>query len=347
MPQEVKWAVVGSGGIARRRTIPEGFAQAANARLVGVYDVDKDVNKAVAKQFKVRNLRSMRGVLNAEVDAVYIATPASFHAKQAIACAKAGKHVLCEKPLGLTVREARRMVEACASAGVTLGTAFMMRLSAQHQAARSMVARGDLGKLVYGRAQLSCWYPPTAGAWRQDPKLGGGGSLIDMGGHCIDLLEMYFGGIGAVTCRTGHLVQTYASEDSAVVLVEFTSGATATVDSFFCIPDASSRNVLEIYGSKGSIVAEGTIGQNASGHMSAYLADPKVGYDAGQKRTESGGIEIAPPAVNMYRAEVEEFSRAILEKREPAVSAALGVRSQEVLAACYKSARTGKRVVLS
>jgi predicted dehydrogenase len=346
MPQEVRWAVVGSGGIARRRTIPEGFAQAANARLVGVYDVDKDTNKAVAKQFKVRRFGSMRGALADEIDAVYIATPASFHAKQAIACAKAGKHVLCEKPLGLTVREALRMVEACKSAGVTLGTAFMMRLSAQHQAARAMVSRGDLGKLVYGRAQLSCWYPPLAGAWRQDPALGGGGSLIDMGGHCIDLLEMYFGEVGAVTCRTGHLVHSYASEDSALVLLEFASGATATVDSFFCIPDASSRNMLEIYGSKGSIIAEGTIGQNPAGRMTAYLADPKAGYDAGQKRTESGGIDIAPPPVNMYRAEIEEFSKAILEKREPAVSARLGTRSQEILAACYKSARTGKRVML-
>jgi predicted dehydrogenase len=347
MAQEIRWAVVGSGGIARRRTIPEGFARAQGACLVGVFDVDADANRAVAKQFKVKSFRSLRGVLAGEVDAVYIATPASLHARQAIACAKAGKHVLCEKPLGLTVREARRMVEAFAAAGVTLGTAFMMRLSAQHQAARDLVARGALGKLVYGRAQLSCWYPPIPGAWRQDPALGGGGSLIDMGGHCIDLLEMYFGEVTAVFCRTANLVQSYPSEDAATVLLEFASGATATVDSCFCIPDASSKNALEIYGSRGSIIAEGTIGQNPAGRMVAYLADPTAGYDAGQKRTESGGIEVAPAPVNSYQAEIEEFSRAIREKREPAVSARQGVRSQEILAACYKSARTGKRVTLA
>jgi predicted dehydrogenase len=238
------------------------------------------------------------------------------------------------------------MVEACRAAGVTLGTAFMMRLSAQHQAARSMIARGQLGKLVYGRAQLSCWYPPLQGAWRQDPALGGGGSLIDMGGHCIDLLEMFFGDVAAVSCRIGNLVHSYRSEDSAVALVEFASGASATVDSFFCIPDASSRNALEIYGSGGSIIAEGTIGQSAEGRMVAHLSDPKAGYDAGQKRAESGGIEIAPPPLNTYQAEIEEFSRALQEKREPAVSARLGLRSQEILAACCKSARTGKRVEL-
>jgi predicted dehydrogenase len=104
--------------------------------------------------------------------------------------------------------------------------------------------------------------------------------------------------------------------------------------------------MLEIYGSRGSIIAEGTIGQNAAGKMTAYLADAKAGYDAGQRRTESGGIEIAPPAVNMYRAEIEEFSRALAEKREPALSARLGVRSQLILSACYKSARSGKRVEL-
>ena len=344
MADRVKWAVVGSGGIARRRTIPEGFVGAEGARLVGVFDVDRETNRAVAKQFGVAAYRSLRGALAAEVDAVYLATPAHLHARQAVACAKAGKHVLCEKPLGLTVRDARRMAEAFRAAGVTLGTAFMMRLSAQHRAARDMIARGDLGTPVYGRAQLSCWYPPIEKAWRQDPALGGGGSLIDMGGHCIDLLEMFFGDVTAVTCRTANRAHSYPVEDTAVVMLEFAGGGFGTVDSCFCIPDASSLNRLEIYGSRGSILAEGTIGQNPAGRMTAFVAAPDGGYDAAQARTESGGLVIDPPAVNTYRAEIEEFSAAVLAGREPEVSARLGVRSQEVLAACYRSARTGRRV---
>jgi predicted dehydrogenase len=342
----LKWAVIGSGGIARRRTIPEGFVGARNARLVGVYDVDAAANREVAKRFGVKPFRSLRGVLAADVDAVYVATPAHRHARQAIACAKAGKHVLCEKPLGLGVRDARKMADAFAAAGVTLGTAFMMRCSSQHRAASDMAARGELGTLVYGRAQLSCWYPPMPGAWRQDPSLGGGGSLIDMGGHCIDLLEMFFGDAVAVTCRTATRAHAYPVEDTAVALLEFAGGAYGMVDSCFCIPDASSPNRLEIYGTRGSILAEGTIGQNPAGHMTAFLAEPGSGYDAAQRRTEGGGIAIDPPSDNTYRAEIEEFSAAVMEKRETTLSARRGIHSQAVLAACYRSARTGRRIVI-
>jgi predicted dehydrogenase len=342
----LKWAVVGSGGIARRRTIPEGFAGVTNAKLVGVCDVDAAANREVAKRFGVKSFRSLRGVLAADVDAVYLATPAHLHARQAIACAKAGKHVLCEKPLGLSVRDARKMADAFAAAGVALGTAFMMRCSAQHRAALDMIARGELGALVYGRAQLSCWYPPLAGAWRQDPKLGGGGSLIDMGGHCIDLLEMFFGDTVAVTCRTANRAHAYPVEDTAVVLLEFAGGAYGTVDSCFCIPDASSPNRLEIYGTRGSILADGTIGQNPAGRMSAFLAEPGAGYEAAQRRTDGGGIAIDPPARNTYRAEIEEFSAAALAGREPSLPASRGIHSQEVLAACYRSAKSGRRVAI-
>jgi len=107
----LQWAVVGSGGIARRRTIPEGFVGARGARLVGVFDVDREANRAAAKQFGVAAFRSLRGALAAEVDAVYLATPAHLHARQAVACAKAGKHVLCEKPLAMDEAESREMIE--------------------------------------------------------------------------------------------------------------------------------------------------------------------------------------------------------------------------------------------
>ena len=235
---------------------------------------------------------------------------------------------------------------ACRTAGVRLGTGFMMRLSTQHRAAKDMIARGDLGALVYGRAQLSCWYPRIAGAWRQDPSLGGGGSLVDMGGHCIDLLEMFFGNVAAVTCRTANRTHAYPVEDTAVALLEFAGGAFGTVDSCFCIPDASSLNRLEIYGSRGSILADGTIGQNPAGRMTAFLAEPGAAYDAVQGRTTDGGIAIDPPPLNTYRAEIESFSAAVLEGREPELSADLGIHNQEVLAACYRSAKTGRRITI-
>jgi len=339
---KIKWGVIGSGGIARRRTIPEGIMAAGNAELVSVYDINAKVNDEAAKQFNTSAANSIDELLISDIQAVYIATPANMHCEQVLACARAKKHVLCEKPLGMTVRETQKMIEACKKARVQLGTAFMMRFVAQHQAAMQLIKEGKLGKLVYGRAQLSCWYPPIKGAWRQDPKQGGGGSLMDMGGHCIDLLEMFFGPVKAVSCFIRNSVHKYKSEDSAVAMLEFKSGVMGTVDTFFCIPDNSSKNILELYGSKGSILAKGTIGQGSAGEMSAYLEDDIGGYDAQQARAAGEARVIAPPPLNTYKAEIEEFSAAILEKRKPANSAAIGLQSQKVLEACYRAAKTGK-----
>ncbi|MCX6905366.1 MAG: Gfo/Idh/MocA family oxidoreductase [Verrucomicrobia bacterium] len=345
--RRVRWGVIGSGGIARRRTIPEGIIPAANAQLAAVFDVNAAANAEVAGQFDARPAGSVDDLLGADLDAVYIATPPQTHREQALACAQAGKHVLCEKPLGLNVAEAEEMAAACRQARVRLGTAFMMRFLTQHQAALDLIRAGRLGQPVLARAQLSCWYPPMPGAWRQNPALGGGGALMDMGGHCLDLLEMFFGPVCAVSCFTHRTIHGYASEDSAVVNLRFANGALGMVDSFFCLPDEASQNRLELYGSKGSILATGTIGQSDHGEMFATLQESATGYDAKQERTTAGAVPINPKSVNTYRAEIEEFSQAILDDREPSHHAALGLRSQRVLAACYESARTGHTMEVS
>jgi predicted dehydrogenase len=342
MKAKIKWGVIGSGGIARRRTIPEGFVPAHNAHLVAVYDASAALNKEVAKEFGAHAAESLEALLAADIEAVYVASPVHTHQAQVLACAKAGKHVLCEKSLGRTVAEAEAMVAACRQAGMQFGTAFMMRFQTQHQAAAKMIRDGQLGKPVYARAQLSCWYPPIPNAWRQDPALGGGGSLIDMGSHCIDLLEMFFGSVKRVSCFTCNAVQAYASEDSAAVLLDFANGALGAVDAFFCIQDLSSKNVLELYGSKGSILASGTIGQASQGAMTAYLQAGEAGYEAQQARSAGGGLNIAPEARNMYRAEIEAFSAALIEGKPNPLSSDIGLHSQKVLAACYESARTGR-----
>jgi predicted dehydrogenase len=182
------------------------------------------------------------------------------------------------------------------------------------------------------------------GAWRQDLKTGGGGSLMDMGSHCMDLLEMFFGKVKKVSCFINNSVHPYSSEDSAVVSLVFENGAMATVDTFFCIPDNSSKNILELYGSQGSILARGTIGQGASGEMTAYLETPGAVYDAKQARKAADGISVKPAAVNTYLAEIEEFSSAILDKRKPENDDMKGLHSQRLIAACYKSAKTGKAI---
>ena len=340
----VKWAVLGSCGIARRRTIPEGIVAAENAELVAIYDVATKANEEFASELGVRAATSEADLLADDVDAVYIATPANLHCQQVLACAKAGKNVLCEKPLGMTVEETNKMVTACKDAGVLLGTAFMMGFHSQHQAALKMIQNGKLGKPTYARAQLSCWYPPMEGAWRQNPATGGGGSLMDVGGHCIDLLELFFGKIKKLSCFINNTIHDYKSEDSAVVALFFKNGALATVDAFFCIPDNSSKNVLELYGSNGCILAKGTIGQGDAGEMTAFLETGDAGYDAQQGRDAGQGQVIDPKPLNTYMAEIDEFSKAITEGRQPSNNAQRGLQSQKILAACYESAKTGKAI---
>ncbi|MBE0656177.1 MAG: Gfo/Idh/MocA family oxidoreductase [Bryobacteraceae bacterium] len=342
MAEAVRWGVIGAGGIARRRTIPEGIAAAGNARLDSVFDINQAANAEVAAQYDAAAVESVEALLARDIDAVYIASPAREHRVHALACARAGKHTLCEKPLGMSIGEAEEMAGAAQAAGVLFGTAFMMRFHTQHLAAKRLIDEGRLGKIAYARAQLSCWYPPIPGAWRQDPATGGGGSLIDMGGHCIDLLETLLGPAARVSCFIRNTVHEYKSEDSAVVLLEFASGALGTVDTFFCITDEGSRNALELHGSMGSVVAEGTLGQAPQGRMTAILKESSGGYDAGQARDAGGDIEIAPEPRSLYLAEIEAFSRAVLTNSQPEAGAKAGIRSQQVIAACYESARTGR-----
>lgn len=343
---KTKWGVIGSSGIAKRRTIPEGILPADNAELIAVYDINQSANAEVAEMFDASACVSMDALLAADIDAVYVATPTHLHCEHVAHAAAAGKHVLCEKPLGMSTEQCEKMIKTCNDAGIKLGVGFMMRYHAQHQAALKLIRDGDLGTMVFARAQLSCWYPPIPDAWRQNPNLGGGGSLMDLGGHCLDLLEMFMGPITSVSCSTGNLVQSYASEDTAIVLLEFASGAKGVVDCLFNVPDASSLNRLELYGSKGSILAEGTIGQGEQGTMIARLASDAAGYAAQQERTEGGGIVIAPEPVNMYRAEIEFFSEAVQKDTPPPISGEDGLHSQKVLSACYESSRSGIRVTL-
>jgi predicted dehydrogenase len=155
---------------------------------------------------------------------------------------------------------------------------------------------------------------------------------------------MFFGRVSKVSCFTNNIVHQYQAEDGATALLSFENGAMGSVDTFFCIPDAGSKNALELYGSKGSILAKGTIGQSPAGEMVAYLEEQGKDYDAQQTRAGDKGIIVAPQPVNTYRAEIEEFSQAIIDDRKTVIDAELGLRSQKILTACYESAESGRVV---
>ena len=334
---KIKWGVIGCGGIAYRRTIP-GMMLSENSELIAVMDTKLDVAEKVQKEFGAKYaFGTVEEVLALEeIDAVYIATPVFCHKEQAMKAAKAGKHILLEKPMGLTVAESEEIAAFCKAQGVKLGVGLMMRFSAYHQKMKELIAAGALGDIVSMRAQLTCWYPEIPDNWRQDKTRSGGGALMDMGIHCIDLLQ-YISGTKAeaVNCFAQNLTFDYSAEDSAALLMKMDNGATAFVDANFNIPDNAAKCRMEFYGTKGSILAEGTISQVESGKIEFTTSDDTAGYNAQQNRDAEDAINVEVVTGNMYEKEISSFADAILNDTEPEITAEDGIFVQNVVEKAY------------
>jgi len=343
MAKRVNIGVIGAGGIAFRKTIP-GMLKARNCRLAAV--MDPVGAERVATAFGVAKAYTKEADLldDPEVEAVYIASPVACHAGQILRAAEAGKHILCEKPLCLTLKQARDAVAACRKRKVMLQEGYMMKFHGAHAKIKELIDAGQLGKITYMRAQLSCWYPRMEGAWRQDPKTGGGGALIDMATHLYDLLEYFAGPVRRVAALAGTLVQDYKSDDASTTLLEFKSGAHATVDCFYCIPDEASRTRLEIYGSRGAMLGEGTIGQSKAGKLEGIFGLGDAAYDATQNKDVVRKFQRIPfKPVNPYTAECEYFADCILSGRPPILNNAQNaVHLMSLVEKAYGSARSGK-----
>jgi len=341
--RKVNFGVIGAGGIASRKTIP-AMLKARNCRVVAVMDPSNVQRIADAFDVPGAYTREADLLADPDVEAVYIASPVFCHARQIRMAAEAGKHVLCEKPLTRNVKEAKAAVAACRRANVFLQEGYMMTFHGAHAKIKELIEAGRLGRIVYLRAQLSCWYPKMAGAWRQDPRKGGGGSLIDMATHLYGLLEHFAGPIRRIVAVVGNLVQDYRPEDASTTLVEFASGAHGTIDCFFCIPDEASRTRLEIYGSRGAVLTEGTIGQSTRGKVEGLLDLGSADYDAAQDKDTARRFRKIPfHTVDPYRAECEYFADGILRGRPPAINDA--EHALHILALtekAYASARAGR-----
>lgn len=341
---KIGWGVLGACGIAKRRTIPEGIMAASNARLVAVMDVDQAGAQDVATEFGAKFCATEKELVHTpDIQAVYVATPSYLHKKHVIAAARTRRHVLCEKPLALKSRDILTMIAACKKANVLLGVGFMMRFNVYHRRIQEMIRSGALGTPVMARGQMTCWYPPIPGAWRQAPELGGGGSLMDMGSHVVDLMEMFFGRTKKITAHTFNRVHRYPVEDTCVALIEFENGAAGVVDVSFAIPDEASEFVLEVYGSQGAVKGRYSLGQGPGGDLRQCILGAGRGYDAQQQVQDHAGYQPMPlEPQNTYRCEIEAFSQAILEGRPAPVPAEDGLWNHIVMEAAYKSARTGK-----
>ncbi len=343
--KKVKWGVIGCGGIADRRTIP-GMMLAENAELVAVMDANGEAAARVKEKYGARYAFDKMEDLLAldEIEAVYIASPVFCHKEQALAAARAKKDILIEKPVGLSVAEAEEIAAFCKSEGVKLGVGFMMRFHAYHQKMRELVQSGKIGEVVSVRSQFTCWYPEMENCWRQQKQLSGGGAMMDLGVHCVDLLR-YITGLEVTEAAglCGNQIFKYEVEDAGGVIFRMENGAVGYVDANFNIPDAAAKCKLEFYGTKGSIFAEGTLSQVEGGRVEVLCADDTVGYDAAQNRS----ADVKPLLIdvtfgNMYTKEIEAFGRAVRGACEVPVSAEDGIASQRVIEAAYatSAART-------
>lgn len=345
---KLRWGIIGAGGIADRRTIP-GLMLAKNAELTAVMEVNMELAEKIRAKYNAKKAYNNVDSLleDNEVDAVYIASPVVYHKQQAIKAAKAKKHILLEKPLALTSGEAQEIVDLCRQEGVLLAAGFMMRFHAYHQKMKEIVQSGKIGQIVSCRGQLTCWYPDMPGNWRQQKATSGGGALMDMGVHCIDLIQYI---TGSKTKRVAGFAGTktfnYEVEDSSSVMLELENGAYAYVDANFNIPDAAAKCRLEIYGTKGSILAEGTISQVEGGKVDVLVSDDSLAYDAGQDRADISASEIKAELGNMYTKEIESFSESVLTGKPLEVPGDEAVQIQRIVEAAYESSSSNTIVVL-
>lgn len=345
---KIKWGVIGCGGIADRRTLP-GMMLADNAELIAVMDSNKEAADRCKEKYGAKyafdNIEELLAI--DEIQAVYIASPVFAHKDQAFAAAKAKKDILIEKPVGITAKEAEKIAAYCDEQGVKLGVGFMMRFHAYHQKMKEIVQSGQIGEIVSARAQLTCWYPEMENCWRQDIKLSGGGAMMDMGVHCVDLIR-YITGLEAKAAAgfCGNQIFNYSVEDAGGVLMQLENGAVAYVDANFNIPDAAAKCKIEFYGTKGSIFAQGTIGQVEGGEIEVLCADDSAGYDASQDRGEIQSLDVQVEFGNMYTKEIEAFGRAVAGEGEVPITAADAIASQKVIEAAYASSKNLKYEVL-
>jgi predicted dehydrogenase len=287
---------------------------AANARLVALCDRDPAALARVAALAPgARATAALDACLATPgVDAVYVATPNASHPAIVAAAARAGHAVLCEKPLARTAAEAEAMVQACAAAGVPYATAFDQRFHAAHRRLRALVAAGTLGTVTCVRIHYACWTPPdwrpAAWAhdnWRADPAVAGGGAMLDLAPHGLDLVQTLLDEpVVRVSCLLQRRVHPYPVDDGAVIAARTASGVLVSHTVAYNRPDAFPRRELEVIGTQARALATDTMGQTPGGRLT--LTDV-----AGEVRDVSFAADDRSP----FLAQVEAFGAALLDGR--------------------------------
>jgi len=316
----IRIALVGAGGIGHAHQ--RAWASVPGASIAAVVDTDLERAKAMAKELKAKAYASHDEILKAvEVEAVDVCTPPAYHRTPVEAALAAGKHVLCEKPLADRPAAARAMVKAANASGKLLMTAFCHRFHPPIARVRELIDEGKLGEVHMFRNRFAGPFAGVEDVWFSNPKVSGGGCLMDTSVHSVDLFRFLAGEVARVE-GAGVTVSNKLRpgvEDTAAMLLVSTSGAIGTIEASWTLP--GGVNVVEVYGTKGVAFVH-----YWDGLQSRYQVEGMADY------------EPLPEEGDRFVGEVSHFAAAVRGECELSVTGFDGQRAVEVIYEAYRSA---------
>jgi predicted dehydrogenase len=342
------FGIVGCGMIANFHA--RALDDVRGARLVGCFDAVPGAAQRLAERTGCRAYLNLGEMLaDRRIGAVTICTPSGAHLEPAVAAARAGKHVIVEKPLEITLKRCDKIIDECRRQGVVLATIFPSRFHQSAQLVKRAADAGRFGQLAIADAYVK-WFRTQeyydSGAWRGTWKLDGGGALMNQAIHNVDLLAWLAGPVTSVSAHTATVAhQRIAVEDVAVATLEFANGALGSLEATTAAYPGYLKRI-ELYGSGGSAVLE-------EEDIKVWEFAKRLPQDAAIRkrmagRTKTGGGAADPTAIGHHghAALFKDVLDAIRSGRQPLVDGLEGRKSVEIILAVYKSAEIGKRVSL-
>lgn len=331
--------VIGAGSIAQHCHL-RGYRDLPNVKLVAFADPAKRRHEEMAASFPgVNGYRDYRRMLEREkLDVVSVCAPNKVHAPASIAALEAGCHVLCEKPMATTLREADAMIAAAKRARKKLMVGFTHRLFSGPQKCKELLKQKALGKPFMMRVRFAHGGPHPG--WAKDPntfynpRIAAGGALLDMGIHAIDLCLWLFGPVKAVMAKSVTLIKKIRVDDNAVLLLEFASGALGCIEVGWTSKPGFSG--FEAYGTEGSLICDYAKGLQQCGGIASAGTDSKLEWQMLDKSPTTGG----------WKIEIPYWMDVVAGKTRLEMDGAAGKASLAVALAAYQSSKTGKRVRL-
>lgn len=342
------FGIIGTGMISKFHA--RAIADVRGAKLVACYNRNFEKGEEFASEHDCRAYGTLDELLADEaVDVVSICTPSGAHQESAVAAAKAGKHVIVEKPLEVTLRRCDRIINECDKNNVKLATIFPSRFHDSAITLKRAVDQGRFGKLTLGDAYVK-WYRSQeyydSGAWRGTWELDGGGALMNQAIHTVDLLVWLMGPVAEIQAHTATLAhERIEVEDVATATLRFESGALGIIEASTAVYPGYLKRI-ELHGTQGSAVLEEE-DIKAWDFAKKGRGDTAI-LKAMQASKSTGGGAADPAAIGHHghASQFKDFVKAIQSGTQPAIDGREGRLAVEVILAIYKSASTGKAVKL-